>query len=87
MANICTTNYVIEGDKNELDALFQTMKEQEEKETSVEYPTGLMDLAKTLGANPSEFDCRGGWVELEYLDGILRMTFETAWTPCFEVIS
>lgn len=24
MANICTTNYVIEGEKNELDALYET---------------------------------------------------------------
>ena len=27
MANICTTNYVIEGKKEELDALYQKMKE------------------------------------------------------------
>ena len=29
--------------------------------------------------------CRGGWTELERVDDILRMTFETAWTPCYEV--
>ena len=27
MANICTTNYVIEGKREELDALYQKMKE------------------------------------------------------------
>ena len=32
MANICITNYVIEGDKKELDALYQTMKELQEKD-------------------------------------------------------
>ena len=26
MANICTINYVIEGERNELDALYETMK-------------------------------------------------------------
>ena len=26
MANICITNYVIEGEKKELDALYETMK-------------------------------------------------------------
>ena len=44
MANICTTNYVIEGEKEELDALYQTMKEQQENH--------LGCLVKALGKNP-----------------------------------
>ena len=31
MPNICTTNYVIEGKQEELDALYQKMKEPQER--------------------------------------------------------
>lgn len=77
MANICTTNYVIEGEKKELDALYETMK-------SLQNPN-LGQLVKALGKNPDEVLCRGEWSELERQDETLRMTFETAWTPCYEV--
>ena len=77
MANICTTNYVIEGKKEELDALYQKMKELQGQ--------NLGQLVKTLGKNPEEMECRGEWTELVREDDTLRMTFETAWTPCYEV--
>ena len=77
MANICITNYVIEGEKKELDALYETMK-------SLQNPN-LGQLVKALGKNPDEVLCRGEWSELERQDDTLRMTFETAWTPCYEV--
>lgn len=85
MANICTTNYVIEGEKKELDALYETMKKLQESEASVEYATGLGLLVEALGKDPNEVMCRGGWTELERKDDTLRVTFETAWTPCYEV--
>ena len=85
MANICTTNYVIEGEKKELDALYETMKKLQESEASVEYATELGLLVEALGKDPNEVMCRGGWTELERKDDTLRMTFETAWTPCYEV--
>ena len=77
MANICTTNYVIEGKKEELDALYQKMKELQGQ--------NLGQLVKALGKNPEEMECRGEWTELVREDDTLRMTFETAWTPCYEV--
>ena len=77
MPNICTTNYVIEGKKEELDALYQKMKELREQ--------SLGQLVEALGKDPNEVMCRGGWTELEREGDILRMTFETAWTPCYEV--
>ena len=85
MANICITNYVIEGEKKELDALYETMKKFQESGASVEYATGLGLLVEALGKDPSEVMCRGGWTELERKDDTLRITFETAWTPCYEV--
>lgn len=77
MPNICTTNYVIEGEKKELDALYQKMKELQGQ--------SLGQLVEALGKDPNEVMCRGGWTELEREGDILRMTFETAWTPCYEV--
>ena len=89
MANICTTKYVIEGDKKELDALYETMKKlQDMKQPLVENtfgPTWLGCLVKALNANPKDVICRGLWTTLERDGDTLRMTFETAWTPCYEV--
>ena len=77
MANICITNYVIEGEKKELDALYQKMKELQGQ--------NLGQLVESLGKNPDEVMCRGEWADLEREDDTLRVTFETAWTPCYEV--
>ena len=77
MANICTTNYVIEGKKEELDALYQKMKELQGQ--------NLGQLVKALGKNPEEMECRGEWTELVLEGDTIRMVFETAWTPCYEV--
>ena len=84
MANICTINYVIEGEKAELDALYGTMKNLQEN-GEVDYPAGLGRLVEALGKKAEDVECRGGWTEVERQDDTLRMTFETAWTPCFEV--
>ena len=71
MPNICTTNYVIEGKKEELDALYQKMKElQEMEQPLVENsfgPTWLGCLVKALGKNPDDVMCRGQWIELEQI--------------------
>ena len=77
MPNISTTNYVIEGKMEELDALYQKMKELQGQDLGL--------LVKALGKNPDEMECRGEWTELVREDETLRMTFETAWTPCYEV--
>lgn len=89
MPNICTTNYVIEGKQEELDVLYQKMKELQEMEQPLVGnnlgPTWLGCLVKALGRNPEGVLCRGIWIELERQDDRLLMTFETAWTPCYEV--
>ena len=77
MANICTTNYVIEGKKEELNELYQKMKELQGQ--------NLGQLVEALGKNPDEIMCRGDWSDLERQGDTLRMIFETAWTPCYEV--
>ena len=89
MPNICTAYYVIEGEKKELDALYETMTSlQAMEQPLVENgfgPTWLGCLVKALGGNPDEVLCRGEWMDLERADDTLRVTFETAWTPCYEV--
>ncbi len=89
MPNICTTNYVIEGEKKDLDALYGTMKKlQEMEQPLVENGFGvtwLGCLVKALGKEPENVLCRGQWIELEREGDTLRTTFETAWTPCYEV--
>ena len=77
MANICITNYVIEGEKKELDALYETMKKLQGQ--------NLGQLVESMGKSPDEVMCRGEWSNLERQGDTLRMTFETAWTPCYEV--
>ena len=77
MANICTTNYVIEGKREELDALYQKMEELQGQ--------NLGQLVKALGNNPEEMECRGECTEIIREGDTLRMIFETAWTPCYEV--
>ncbi len=85
MANICITNYVIEGEKKELDAVYETMKKLQDSGASVEYATGLGLLVEALGKKPEEVECRGECTELVREGDTLLMTFETAWTPCYEV--
>ncbi len=77
MANICITNYVIEGEKKELDALYETMKKLQSQ--------NLGQLVESMGKNPDEVMCRGEWSNLERQGDTLHVTFETAWTPCYEV--
>lgn len=89
MPNICTAYYIIEGEKKELDALYETMTSLQAMEQPLVAsnfgPTWLGCLVKALGKNPKEVLCRGEWMDLERADDTLRVTFETAWTPCYEV--
>ena len=81
MPNICTTDYVFEGEERELNALYNTMNnlQSEGKEN-------LESLVLALGKEPSELlDSRGGWITLERTGDTLRTTIESAWTPRYEL--
>ena len=90
MPNWCTTNYVIEGEKKELDSLYGMMKRLlEMKPPLVENgfgPSWLGCLVKELGEDPETIGCRGSWYELQRVDDTIRVVFETAWSPCYDVI-
>ena len=81
MPNICTTDYVFEGEERELDALYNTMNKLQNQKKD-----GLDDFVQALGKVPSELlDCRGSWISLERTGDTLRTTIESAWTPRFEL--
>jgi hypothetical protein len=81
MPNICTTEYIFEGEKRELDALYSTMNNLQNEEKD-----GIDNLAEALGKEPSDLlDCRGGWISLERTGDTLRTTIESAWTPRYEL--
>ena len=81
MPNICTTDYVFEGEERELNALYNTMNNLQNQEKD-----GLDDLAQALGKESSDLlDCRGGWISLERAGDTLRTTIESAWTPRYEL--
>ena len=81
MPNICTTDYVFEGEERELDALYNTMNKLQNQEKD-----GLDDFVQALGKVPSELlDCRGSWISLERTGDTLRTTIESAWTPRYEL--
>ena len=88
MPNWCNTSLVFEGDKQEIKALYQTMKKLERrKKPLVENGFGsnwLGCLVEALGGHWNETYCRGTWFSLECKGNILRMETETAWSPCIE---
>ena len=66
MANICTTNYVIEGKKEELDALYQKMKELQGQDLGL--------LVKALGKNPDEMD-ETAWTPCYEVTNLLKSVY------------
>lgn len=90
MANWCITNYVIEGEKKELDSLYGMMKRLQEMEPPLVEkgfgPSWLGCLVKELGEDSEIVNCRGAWYDLERAVDTIRVVFETAWSPCYDVI-
>lgn len=89
MPNWCNTAYAIEGDAQEVKALYELMKGLEEQEKpTVENGFGtawLGCLVNALGEDWHETSCRGCWGCLELDNGVLTFRTETAWAPCNEV--
>lgn len=100
MANICTTEYIFEGDGKNINALRQGLEKQaSSKEECQEYqdwhcqPNWLGYLAENeLGINPNEISCRGEFCvgetsnsPYEEEEQILKVTAYTAWSPCNSV--
>ena len=89
MPNWCSTAYVIEGDTQEVKALYELMKGLEEQEKpTVETGFGttwLGCLVNALGEDWQDVRCRGSWEGLEFDGCVLTFWTETAWATCNEV--
>lgn len=89
MPNWCCTAYAIEGDAQEVKALYELMKELEEKETpTVENGFGtswLGCLVDALNVDWHNVPCRGLWEGLEFDGCVLAFWTTTAWDSCNEV--
>ena len=90
MRLICNANYVIEGKAQELDRLYQLMKEQEEQpctENNQWGNTWLGNLVMALGKDPKEYFCKGKWTDLHRGDGTLSMSIEIEWAPAYVMMA
>lgn len=89
MPNWCSAAYAIEGDVQEVKALYELMKGLEEHEKpTVENGFGtawLGCLVDALGGDWHKVQCRGQWSELEFDGCVLTFWTETAWATCNEV--
>lgn len=89
MANNCFTDYVIEGDQQELQSLYEALQridtKAELKTTSGFGSRWLGNLVTEIGGDWNNVYCRGtvDWYELE--DNQLQILTDTAWVPMNEV--
>lgn len=85
MANICFTQYVVEGDMSELKDLYAKMRSLEEGKAPLvdegADKTWLANLVNLLGGDWNNFECRGDFynVQLDEEKGVLRYTIESKW--------
>ena len=90
MANYCDTSYVVEGNKEELDNLYNTMyKLQNMEQPLVENGFGttwLGCLITELGGNREDYYCKGEWACLERQGDTIKFSTESAWQPPFDTI-
>ena len=90
MANYCNTSYVVEGNKEELDCLYQTMERlQNMEQPLVENGFGttwLGCLIAELGGNIEDYYCKGDWGGLERQGDTVRFATESAWQPPFDTM-
>ena len=91
MANYCDTSYVVEGNKEELDNLYNIMyKLQNMEKPLVENGFGttwLGCLIVELGGHFEDYYCKGEWACLERQEDTIRFSTESAWQPPFDTIS
>ena len=90
MANYCDTSYVVEGNKEELDNLYNIMyKLQNMEKPLVENGFGttwLGCLIVELGGHFEDYYCKGEWACLERQEDTIRFSTESAWQPPFDTI-
>lgn len=88
MANWCFSNYIIEGPKEDLDALDNIMTSLKQMEKPlVENGFGVWwcgCIVAILGGNTQEIYCRGEVIDYSYEGGVIKMQIESAWSELRE---
>ena len=88
MANWCFSNYIIEGPKEDLDALDNIMTSLKQMEKPlVENGFGVWwcgCIVAILGGNTQEIYCRGEVIDYSYDGGVIKMQIESAWSELRE---
>ena len=89
MPNWCSTSYVIDGKRKEVQSLFSKMNNLENRKKPLVGntfgKTWLGCLVTRLGGDWQKVYCRGSWSDLDWNGAILRFNTETAWGPMTEV--
>ena len=89
MPNWCSTSYVIDGKRKEVQSLFSKMNNLENRKKPLVGNTfgkrWLGCLVTKLGGDWQKVYCRGSWSDLDWNGAILRFNTETAWGPMDEV--
>ena len=94
MANYMLSNYVIEGDKTELDefeAMLRRLEAMEEKDFPIKDISWgskwLGFVVNELGEDYTEFNCKGCWNNLKRRsDGVMSIDMDSAWWPPEDLI-
>lgn len=89
MANYFETNYVVEGNKQDIDSFYEMMLKLKNAERQLEPghfgPTWLGFILEELGENPEEYNCKGQWYDLSRDGDVVRFKAENAWEPCHDI--
>lgn len=89
MPNWCYTSYVLEGNKEDINKVSNTLTELENRDKpAVENGFGttwLGCLVHELGGDYNKIYCRGQWGSLQNNGDTLTLDTETAWGPMNEV--
>lgn len=91
MPNWCFTSFVVKGDPEQRQDLYEKMKALDERK-DVLIPNGfgitwLGNLVTVLNGNWEDVYCRGHYFDLRKDDNVIRFSTETAWSYPDEVIS
>lgn len=94
MANYYFSNYVIEGQKAELDefeAMLKRLEAMEEKDFPIKDVAWgscwLGFIVNELGEDPEGYNCKGSWYDLvRRSEGTLALSMDSAWWPPEDVM-
>lgn len=90
MSNICFTTYKVVGCKDNVNELYETIRDLDARkiplvENEWYHPQlWLGCLVKALGGNPDEINCRGTITTYEMCDDVLTISTETSWKEMSE---